>query len=135
MNKVILTGRVGKDPDVRYMTEGACVVNLSLATAKKWKDKDGGKKESTEWHRIAAFEPLSKVITDYVGKGDLLSIVGELKTRKWQDKDGSDRYVTEIICKELEMLGSKKDKTSNETRDEDEEKSAADDIGNEDIPF
>lgn len=109
LNKAMLIGRVGKDPEVRYLSNGSAVANLSLATSEKWKDKaTGEKKEATEWHKIAAFDKLAEIIGEYVHKGDLIYIEGKLTTRKWQDKDGQDRYTTEIRASQMQMLGSKR---------------------------
>lgn len=142
LNKVMLIGRVGKDPEVRYLPSGNAVVNFSLATSEKWKDKASGeKKEATEWHRITAFDKLAEIISEWVHKGDLIYIEGKLTTRKWQDSDGNDRYTTEIRASQMQMLGSKR---SDERQDEPEHKPAAtpaagtrqsfDDL-DDDIPF
>ncbi|HLP99164.1 MAG TPA: single-stranded DNA-binding protein [Sideroxyarcus sp.] len=107
VNKVILVGRLGKDPEVRYMTNGEAVANVSLATSETWKDKAGEQQEKTEWHNCVAYRRLAEVIGEYVKKGAQLYIEGKLQTRKWQDKDGKDRYTTEIIVSEMKMLGGK----------------------------
>lgn len=109
INKVIIVGNVGKDPEIRFMPNGKGVANFSIATTEKWKDQNGNKQEKTEWHNLVAYEPLSKIIEQYVGKGDPLYVEGKLQTRKWQDKNGGDRYSTEIIVNQLQMLGSRKD--------------------------
>ena len=111
VNKVILIGRVGKDPEVRYMPNGEAVANFSIATSETWKDKSGVKQEKTEWHNCVAYRRLAEVIGEYVKKGALLYVEGKLQTRKWQTKEGQDRYSTEIIVNEMTMLGSKQGAT------------------------
>lgn len=108
INKVILVGNVGRDPESRTMPDGNAVVNFSLATSESWKDKNTGeKREQTEWHRLVAFRRLAEIIQQYVRKGSKLYIEGKLKTRKWQADDGSDRYATEIIVDQMQMLDSR----------------------------
>jgi single-strand DNA-binding protein len=108
LNKVMLIGRLGKDPDMKYTTSGSAVANISLATSEKWKDKETGQgKEKTEWHRVVFFKRLAEVVGEYTKKGDLIFVEGKLQTRKWQDKDGQDRYSTEIVGDKMQMLGSK----------------------------
>ena len=108
VNKVILIGNLGKDPDVRYMPNGEAVTNITLATTETWKDKSSGdKKEATEWHRVVFFRKLAEIAGQYLKKGSQVYIEGSLKTRKWQDKDGQDRYTTEIVADEMKMLGSR----------------------------
>ena len=110
VNKVILIGHLGKDPDVRFMPNGDQVTNLTLATSDTWKDKTSGeKKEATEWHRVVFFRKLAEIAGQYLKKGAQIYIEGSLKTRKWQDKEGQDRYTTEIVADELRMLGSRQD--------------------------
>ena len=109
VNKVILVGNVGQDPEVRQFQNGGQVASFSLATSETWKDKNTGeRKERTEWHRISVFsEGLVRVVQNYVKKGSKLYIEGQLETRKWQDKDGQDRYTTEIVANEMQMLGGR----------------------------
>lgn len=107
VNKVILIGRLGKDPEVRYMPNGEAVCNVSLATSETWKDKSGEKQEKTEWHNLTAYRKLGEVIGEYLKKGSQIYVEGKLQTRKWQDKDGNDRWTTEIIVDEMTMLGGK----------------------------
>lgn len=117
VNKCILVGRVGKDPEIRYMSNGEAVANLTLATSEKWKDKEGKQQEKTEWHNITAYRRLAEVLGEYVTKGSALYIEGKIQTRKWQDKDGNDRYTTEIIADKIDFLSAKKsDSTSGEAR-------------------
>ena len=108
INKVILIGNIGGDPEVRYMPNGNAVTTLSVATSEAWKDKQtGDKQERTEWHRVVCFNRLGEIAGEYVRKGSKVYIEGSLRTRKWQDQQGQDRYTTEIIANELEMLDSK----------------------------
>lgn len=108
VNKVILLGNIGQDPETRYTQSGAAVTNISLATSETWKDKDTGQpQERTEWHKIVFFNRLAEVAGEYLRKGSKIYIEGQIRTRKWEDKDGQDRYTTEIVAKELQMLDSK----------------------------
>jgi len=108
INKVILVGNLGADPETRYMPSGSAVTNLSVATSESWKDKQTGEqKERTEWHRVAMFNRLAEIAAEYLRKGSQVYIEGKLRTRKWQDKDGQDRYTTEIIADEMQMLGGR----------------------------
>jgi len=108
VNKVILIGNVGKDPEIRYMPNGNAVANFTLATSETWKDKNTGEsQEKVEWHRLVAFRRLGEVIGEYVKKGSKLYIEGRLQTRKWTAEDGSDRYSTEIIVDQMQMLDSR----------------------------
>lgn len=108
LNKVTLIGRLGADPEVRYMPSGGAVANISLATNFRWKDKQTGeKKESTEWHRVVFFNRLAEIVGEYLKKGGQIYVEGRLQTRKWQDQNGQDRYTTEIIASEMQMLDSK----------------------------
>ena len=108
VNKVILVGNLGKDPETRYMPSGSAVTNLTLATSESWKDKQtGDQQERTEWHKIAMFGRLAEIAAEYLRKGSQVYIEGKLRTRKWQDKEGKDRYTTEIVADEMQMLGSK----------------------------
>jgi len=108
VNKVILVGRLGQDPDIRYGASGNAVANVSLATSEVWKDKDtGDKQEKTEWHRVVFFKRLAEVIAQYVTKGDMIYVEGALQTRKWQDKEGNDRWTTEIVARNMQMLQTK----------------------------
>ena len=108
VNKVILVGNVGGDPDVRTMPNGNTVTTLSIATSESWKDKQTGEKQDrTEWHRVVCFNRLGEIASEYIRKGSKLYIEGSLRTRKWQDQQGQDRYTTEIIASEMQMLDSK----------------------------
>lgn len=108
VNKVILVGRVGKDPEVRYLQDGNPLASLSLATSETWKDKTGEKQEKTEWHRVVLFGKTAEVAGQYVQKGALIYIEGKLKTRKWTDKEDQDRYTTEIHVDRMQILGDGK---------------------------
>ena len=106
INKVIIVGNVGQDPETRYMPSGSAVTNLTVATNESWKDKQSGEqKERTEWHRVAMFGRLAEIAAEYLKKGSQVYIEGKLRTRKWQDKSGSERYTTEVIADEMQMLG------------------------------
>lgn len=108
VNKVIVIGNLGQDPDTRYMPSGSAVTNLRVATNESWKDKQTGEqKDRTEWHNVAMFGRLAEIAAEYLRKGSQVYIEGKLRTRKWQDKDGNDRYTTEIIADEMQMLGGR----------------------------
>lgn len=107
VNKVILIGRLGKDPETRYMTNGEAVTNCTLATSESWKDKSGEKQEKTEWHNLVFYRRLAEIAGEYLKKGSQIYVEGKLQTRKWQDKEGKDRYTTEIVANEMTMLGGK----------------------------
>ena len=107
VNKVILIGRLGKDPETRYMTSGEAVTNCTLATSENWKDKSGEKQEKTEWHNLVFYRRLAEIAGEYLKKGSQIYVEGKLQTRKWQDKEGQDRYTTEIVVNEMTMLGGK----------------------------
>lgn len=107
INKVILIGNLGGDPELRHTPTGSAVTNLTIATADSWKDKEGVKQDRTEWHRVVLFSRLAEIASEYLKKGAKIYIEGRLQTRKWQDKEGLDRYTTEIIGNELQMLDSK----------------------------
>lgn len=105
INKVILIGNLGSDPDTRYTPNGGAVANITLATSDEWKDKaTGEKKEKTEWHRVVFFGRLAEIAGEYLKKGSKVYVEGRLQTRKWQDKEGQDRYTTEIVANEMQML-------------------------------
>jgi single-strand DNA-binding protein len=108
VNKVILIGNLGKDPETRYMPSGSAVTNLTLATSESWKDKQSGEQqERTEWHKVAMFGRLAEIAAEYLRKGSQVYVEGKLRTRKWQDKEGKDRWTTEIVADEMHMLGGK----------------------------
>lgn len=138
LNKVMIIGRLGADPETRYMPSGKAVANIRVATSEKWKDKQTGDvKDRTEWHSVVAYDKLAEIIAEYLAKGSQVYIEGKLQTRKWQDKEGKDRYTTEIIAQQMQMLGSK---PQGERPARQQERSAppppADDGGfDDDIPF
>ena len=108
INKVILVGNLGQDPQTRAMPSGKAVVNLRIATTDQWRDKQTGEnKENTEWHTVVMFDRLAEIAAEYLRKGSQVYIEGKLRTRKWQDKDGNDRYSTEIVANEMQMLGGR----------------------------
>ncbi|KQW68779.1 MULTISPECIES: single-stranded DNA-binding protein [unclassified Methylibium] len=108
INKVILIGNLGRDPEVRYTPSGSAVCNISLATTRNWKNKDSGDKvEETEWHRVVFYDRLAEIAGEYLKKGRPVYVEGRLKTRKWQDKDGVEKYTTEIIAEQMQLLGGR----------------------------
>ena len=147
VNKVILVGNLGKDPEVRYAPGGGAVTNITLATSESWKDKNSGEKqEKTEWHRVVFFGKLAEIAGEYLKKGSQIYVEGRLQTRKWQDKEGKDRYTTEVVAGEMQMLGSRggagaPDTSFNQDTAYDDAKPAAAKTGtgggefDDDIPF
>lgn len=117
VNKVILIGNLGKDPESRFLSNGDAVTNITLATTDTWKDKNGEKQEKTEWHRITFYRKLAEIVAEYCKKGNPIYVEGRLETRKWTDKEGIERYSTDIIAHDMKMLGSKQ---LSETRDKSE---------------
>lgn len=135
INKVILVGHLGQDPEVKYMPSGSAVANVSIATTESWKDKQTGeKKDRTEWHRIVFYARLAEIVGQYLRKGAQVYVEGRLQTRKWQDKSGQDRYTTEIVASEMQMLGGKGERPSSDERTSEPETT---DTGfeDDDIPF
>lgn len=128
LNKVMLIGRLGKDPEVRYMPNGEAVCNVSLATSENWKDKAGEKQEKTEWHNLTFFRRLAEIAGEYLKKGSQVYVEGKLQTRKWEDKEGVTRYTTEVLVNELHMLGKREEETQKP------EKSSMEEMP-DDIPF
>ncbi|MBK9026478.1 MAG: single-stranded DNA-binding protein [Propionivibrio sp.] len=113
VNKVILVGNLGADPETRYMPNGDAVANIRLATTESWKDKaTGEKKEITEWHRVVFFRKLAEIVGQYLKKGSAVYVEGRIRTRKWQDKEGQERYTTEIEANEMQMLGGRQSAAS-----------------------
>lgn len=107
VNKVILVGNLGNDPEVKYMPNGDAVANLSIATSESWKDQQGQIQERTEWHRLVAYRRTAEIIGEYLRQGSQIYIEGRLQTRKWQDQNGNDRYTTEVVITEMQMLGGR----------------------------
>jgi single-strand DNA-binding protein len=141
INKVILVGHLGADPETRYMPSGSAVTNLRVATSESWKDKTSGEQqERTEWHRVAMFGRLAEIAAEYLRKGSQVYIEGSLRTRKWQDKDGGDRWSTEVIANEMQMLGGRSDASAPARSGSSSTPAAVADSGppdefNDDIPF
>jgi single-strand DNA-binding protein len=117
VNKVILVGNLGRDPEVRFMPNGEAVCNFSIATTDSWKDKAGAKQERTEWHNIVMYRKLAEIAGEYLKKGRPVYVEGRLQTRKWQTKEGQDRYTTEIIADQMQMLGGRDGGSSNASYD------------------
>ena len=110
VNKVILVGNLGNDPDVKYTADGRAIANISIATTESWKDKNTGEQnDKTEWHRVVFFNRLAEIVSEYLKKGSQVYVEGKLQTRKWQDQSGQDRYTTEIVANEMQMLDSRGD--------------------------
>ena len=108
VNKVIIIGNLGKDPEVRYATSGSAICNITVATSRNWKDKTSGERqEETEWHRVTFFDRMAEVAGEYLKKGKSVYVEGRLKTRKWTDKEGVEKYTTEIVASEMQLLGSR----------------------------
>lgn len=117
VNKVILVGNLGRDPEVRFMPNGDAVCNFSIATTDSWRDKAGAKQERTEWHNIVMYRKLAEIAGEYLKKGRPVYVEGRLQTRKWQTKEGQDRYTTEIIADQMQMLGGRDSGGSNASYD------------------
>lgn len=138
INKVIIVGTLGKDPEVKYMPNGDAVCNLSVATSESWKDKHGEKVEKTEWHRVVIFRKLAEIAGEYLIKGSKVYLEGKIATRKWQDKEGIDRYTTEVVASKLQMLDSRPSQGQGNNRPQANSGSHTahqDDFDDEDIPF
>lgn len=140
VNKAIVLGNVGQDPEIRYTANGDAVCNFSIATTDTWKDKNGQRQERTEWHNIVMYRKLAEIAGEYVRKGSSIYIEGRIQTRKWQTKDGQDRYTTEIIADQMQMLGNRQNGERSQSQDRKPQSSATqgsdvfDDFG-EDVPF
>ena len=136
VNKVILIGRLGADPEVRYTSSGTAVANFNMATSVNFTDKNGEKTEKTEWHRIVAFGRLGEICGEYLAKGKQVYIEGRLQTREWEDRDGNKRRTTEIVANTMQMLGAAGDKVRADVSDEPPPVNDVPDIGTEsDVPF
>jgi single-strand DNA-binding protein len=133
VNKVILVGQLGKDPETRHSAGGGAICNFSMATSEKYKDRDGQQVEKTEWHSIVIFGKLAEIAGEYLKKGSQVYIEGKIQTRKWQDKDGKDRYTTEIVANEMQMLGGKQDAAPKTGKQQ--APAAADSFEDSEIPF
>lgn len=130
VNKVILVGRLGADPEVRYTAGGSAVAKFNLATSETWKDKDGNRQERTEWHRVVAFGKLGEVCGEYLSKGKQVYVEGKLQTRSWEDGEGNKRYSTEVNINNMVMLGGDSGKGEQDTQGE-----APSSGSEEDVPF
>jgi len=136
VNKVILVGNLGADPEVRYAPSGTAVANFSLATTDQWTNKEGGKEEKTEWHKIVAFGRLGEICGEYLHKGKQVYIEGRLQTKAWEDKEGIKRYTTEIIANTMQMLGpSRKEGNSADRKNERPPVEEPQSIPDDEIPF
>lgn len=138
VNKAIIIGNVGQEPEVRYTQLGSAVCNLPVATSESWKDKNtGDKKENTEWHRLVFFGKLAEIVNEYVRKGSKIYAEGRLQTKKWQDQSGTDRYTTEIVCSEMQMLDSKSSSSEQQQSQgsQQEQSQGGGDPFDDDIPF
>lgn len=137
LNRVMLIGRLGADPERRHMPNGKAVVNIRVATSESWKDKQTGDiQERTEWHSVVMYDKLGEIAAEYLRKGSQVYIEGKLRTRKWQDKEGKDRYTTEIIAQSMQMLGGKPQGERSPRQDREPERHGSD-VGefDDDIPF
>ena len=137
INKVILVGNLGQDPETRDMPSGGAVTNISVATSEQWKDKKtGDQKERTEWHKIAFFGRLAEIAAEYLRKGSQVYVEGKLRTRKWQDRDGNDHWTTEVIADELQMLGGPTQSSNKQFKGSDvNPPKDVQDVYDDDIPF
>jgi len=135
INKAIIVGNLGQDPETRYLPSGDAVTNISIATSERWKDKQTGEqKERTEWHKVVMFKRLAEIAAEYLRKGSQVYIEGKLQTKKWQDKSGNDRYTTEIVANELQMLGGKGNSEPRAPKTQAPAQPGPDDF-DDDIPF
>ncbi|WP_293006888.1 single-stranded DNA-binding protein [Nitrosomonas sp.] len=142
VNKVILIGSLGKDPETRYMSNGDAVTTITLATTDTWKDKNGDKQQKTEWHRIIFYRKLAEIAGEYLKKGRSVYVEGRLETKKWTDKSGVERYTTQIIANDMKMLGNRPSGSSDESKSDEQstpQKAGAGSEGDggfdDDIPF
>ncbi len=135
VNKAILIGHLGKDPETRYLPDGSAITNVSIATSEQWTDKASGeKKESTEWHRVVFFKRLAEIAGEYLKKGSQVYIEGKITTRKWKDKDDNERYTTEIRADSLKILSKAEEKQAKPTEQKSSGKGSFDDM-TDDVPF
>lgn len=135
VNKVILVGRLGKDPEVRYSNNGNAITNFNLATSRVYKDKNGEKVDETEWHRCVSFGRTAEICGEYLHKGSLIYVEGRLQTRDWEDKDGNRRWTTEVILENMKMLGSKNDSGSSGRSEENPFDKGPSSMPDDDVPF
>ena len=140
INKVIVVGNLGADPDTRFMPSGKAVTNISVATSESWNDKETGERqEKTEWHRVVFFGRLAEIASEYLKKGSQVYIEGKLQTRKWEDKEGNERWTTEIVSNQMQMLGERMSQgasnQSNVTKQDNSSNEFVDEEFDDDIPF
>ena len=135
VNKAIIIGALGRDPEVRYTTGGDAICNVSVATSESWRDKNGEKQERTEWHRVSMFGKLAEIAGEYLKKGASVYLEGKLQTRKWTDKDGAEKYTTEIIADRMQMLGGKREDNREPPQRNENKKPQSFDGFESDIPF
>ena len=128
MNKAMIIGNLGNDPELRYTQNQTTVATFSVASTERWKDSDGNKQEHTEWHRVVVWKGLAEVCNEHLSKGSKVFIEGKLRTRKWEDQDGNIRYSTEIIARDLEMLGGRQEETASQPNEENVEPPMPDDV-------
>ncbi len=135
VNKVILIGNLGKDPEVRYSQAGAAIASFNVATTETWKKQDGTKEELTEWHRIVAFGRLGEICGEYLSKGSKVFIEGRLQTRKWDDKDGNTKYTTEIVAREMKMLSPRGSSGDSSQSQQYNDQPIPEPVMGDDVPF
>lgn len=135
VNKAILVGRLGKDPEIKYTPSGTAVTNFTMATSENFKDKDGQKQERTEWHRIVAFGKLAEICGEYLAKGKQIYIEGRIQTRSWDDKNGNKRYTTEIVANTMQMLGKADEAAKGGTEPPPDAGNTSEPTIEEDVPF
>ena len=136
LNKALLIGNLGSDPEINYTQSGTAVANLSIAMSERWKDKDGNQQEKTEWHRVVAFGRLAEICGEYLAKGSKIYIEGRIQTRQWEDKDGNKRYTTEIVAREVKFLdGKEQNQGGSQGQKQQEQKWQAPSVSDGDIPF
>ena len=128
MNKAMIIGNLGNDPELRYTQNQTPVATFSVASTERWKDSEGNKQEHTEWHRVVVWKGLAEVCSEHLSKGSKVFIEGKLRTRKWEDQDGNIRYSTEIIARDLEMLGGRQEETAPQPNEENVEPPMPDDV-------
>lgn len=135
INKAILVGRLGKDPEIKYLPSGTAVANFTIATSESYKDKEGQKQEKTEWHRIVTFGKLAEICGEYLAKGKQVYIEGRIQTRSWDDKDGNKKYMTEIVANTMQMLGKAEGGTAGTAANDEVISSESAPQTEEDVPF
>jgi single-strand DNA-binding protein len=135
INKVILVGRLGKDPEVRHLENGAVVANFSVATSERYRDKEGNKQEKTEWHNVVVWRQLAEIAEKFLRKGGLVYIEGKLRTRSWDDKDGNKKYTTEVVAENFQMLDRKREENAMAVGEAEIASDGSSDEVKDDLPF